>query len=173
MQAANQAFWILLVILLACTVGLETTSAQQSDKPNILFILNDNTGYGDIGVYGGGESRGAPTPRIDRLASEGLRMTQFLVEPGCTPSRAALMTGRYSIRSGLSLVTVEGSSLSLPRSEITIAEMLRDAGYATAIYGKWHLGAETSISRSPARTSRTCPRSASRGHRASANMVTP
>ena len=70
MQAANQAFWIRLVILLACTVGLETTSAQQSDKPNILFILNDNTGYGDIGVYGGGESRGAPTPRIDRLASD-------------------------------------------------------------------------------------------------------
>ena len=70
-------------------------------------------------------------------------MTQFLVEPGCTPSRAALMTGRYSIRSGLSLVTVEGSALSLPRSEITIAEILREAGYATAIYGKWHLGAET------------------------------
>jgi arylsulfatase A-like enzyme len=143
MKIAYKLNLIALACTLACTpVEAQPTSAQQSHKPNILFILNDNTGYGDIGVYGGGESRGAPTPRIDRLASEGLRMTQFLVEPGCTPSRAALMTGRYSIRSGLSLVTVEGSSLSLPRSEITIAEVLRDAGYATAIYGKWHLGSE-------------------------------
>jgi arylsulfatase A-like enzyme len=84
--------------------------------------------------------RGAPTPRIDRLADEGLRLTQFLVEPSCTPSRAALMTGRYSIRSGLSLVAVEGTDISLPAKEITMAEMLRDAGYATAIFGKWHLG---------------------------------
>src|SRR6476659_5932962 len=69
-------------------------------------------------------------------------MTQFLVEPGCTPSRAALMTGRYSIRSGLSLVAVAGSHLSLPATEITIAEVLRDVGYTTAMFGKWHLGAE-------------------------------
>ena len=115
---------------------------SQQQKPNILFILADNIGYGDIGVYGGGELRGAPTPRIDRLAAEGLRLTQFLVEPACTPSRAALMTGRYSIRSGLSLVAVEGTAISLPAKEITMAEMLRDAGYATAIFGKWHLGAQ-------------------------------
>ena len=117
-------------------------SAQQQPKPNILFILADNTGYGDLGAYGGGELRGAPTPRIDQLAAEGLRLTQFLVEPSCTPSRAALMTGRYSIRSGLSLVAVAGTSISLPANEITMAEMLHDAGYATAIFGKWHLGAE-------------------------------
>ena len=119
-----------------------TASAQQS-KPNILFILADNIGYGDIGVYGGGELRGSPTPRIDQLAAEGLRLTQYLVEPSCTPSRAALMTGRYSIRSGLSLVAVAGSTFSLPAEEITMAEMLHDAGYATAIFGKWHLGAQT------------------------------
>ena len=95
-----------------------------------------------LGAYGGGELRGAPTPRIDRLAAESLRLTQFLVEPACTPSRAALMTGRYSIRSGLSLVAVEGTAISLPATEITMAEMLRDAGYATAIFGKWHLGAQ-------------------------------
>jgi len=120
-----------------------TASAQQQQKPNILFILADNMGYGDIGVYGGGELRGAPTPRIDRLAAEGLRLTQFLVEPACTPSRAALMTGRYSIRSGLSLIAVEGTAISLPATEITMADMLRGAGYATAIFGKWHLGAQT------------------------------
>ena len=120
---------------------LVAAASAQQQKPNILFILADNIGYGDIGVYGGGELRGAPTPRIDRLAAEGLRLTQFLVEPACTPSRAALMTGRYSIRSGLSLVAVEGTAISLPAKEITMAEMLRDAGYATAIFGKWHLGA--------------------------------
>ena len=76
--------------------ALPVQAADQ--KPNVLFILVDNVGFGDLGPYGGGELRGAPTPRIDQLAGEGLRLTQFLVEPGCTPSRAALMTGR--IRSG-------------------------------------------------------------------------
>src|SRR6266516_1637429 len=121
------------------------TAPAQQQKSNILFILADNIGFGDLGVYGGGELRGAPTPRIDELAAQGLRLTQFLVEPGCTPSRAAFMTGRYSIRSGLSLVAVEGSTTgSLPATEITIAEMLRDAGYATAMCGKWHLGSAPS-----------------------------
>ena len=87
---------------------LVTPASAQQQQPNILFILGDNIGYGDIGAYGGGELRGAPTPRIDQLAAESLRLTQFLVEPACTPSRAALMTGRYSIRSGLSLIAVEG-----------------------------------------------------------------
>ena len=121
---------------------LVTPASGQQQQPNILFILGDNIGYGDIGAYGGGELRGAPTPRIDELAAESLRLTQFLVEPACTPSRAALMTGRYSIRSGLSLIAVEGTTISLPAAEITMAEMLRNAGYATAIFGKWHLGAE-------------------------------
>jgi len=137
----SRTVWLALLASLACAIG-EPASAQQPQKPNILFILADNIGYGDIGAYGGGELRGAPTPRIDQLAAEGLRLTQFLVEPGCTPSHAALMTGRYSIRSGLSLVAVEGTDISLPADEITMAEMLRDAGYATAIFGKWHLGAQ-------------------------------
>ena len=132
----------LLASLASVTIASAPASAQQQ-KPNILFILADNVGYGDIGVYGGGELRGAPTPRIDRLAAESLRLTQYLVEPACTPSRAAFMTGRYSIRSGLSLVAVEGTDISLPAREITMAEMLRDAGYATAIFGKWHLGSQT------------------------------
>jgi Sulfatase len=66
-------------------------------KSNVVFILADNVGYGDLGPYGSGDLRGAPTPRLDQLAREGLRLTQFLVEPACTPSRAALMTGQYSI----------------------------------------------------------------------------
>lgn len=134
------------LVIGSCLVAnplLTTTVSAQESKPNILFILADNVGYGDIGAYGGGELRGAPTPRIDQFAAEGLRLTQFLVEPSCTPSRAALMTGRYSTRSGLSLVAVPGTDFSLPAKEITMAEMLHDAGYATAIFGKWHLGAQT------------------------------
>src|SRR4051812_38985008 len=69
-------------------------------KPNIVLMLADNLGYGELGVYGGGILRGAPTPRIDKLASEGMRLLNFNVEAQCTPSRSALMTGRYPIRSG-------------------------------------------------------------------------
>jgi len=105
--------WLVLLASLACAMVEPASAQQQQQQPNILFILADNTGYGDIGVYGGGELRGAPTPRIDQFAAEGLRLTQFLVEPACTPSRAALMTGRYSIRSGLSLVAVPGTAISL------------------------------------------------------------
>ena len=71
-----------------------THAVAAETKPNVIFILADNVGYGDLGPYGGGELRGAPTPRSDQLAREGLRLTQYLVEPACTPSRAALMTGQ-------------------------------------------------------------------------------
>jgi len=134
--------WSLRVALLTSLACAVSPASAQQQKPNILFILGDNIGYGDIGAYGGGELRGAPTTRIDRFAAESLRLTQFLVEPSCTPSRAAFMTGRYSIRSGLSLVAVAGTDLSLPAREVTMAEMLRDAGYSTAVFGKWHLGSQ-------------------------------
>ncbi len=113
-----------------------------SKAPNVVLILADNVGYGDLGCYGGGELRGAPTPRLDQMAREGLRLTQFLVEPSCTPSRAALMTGQYSIRSGLSLIIVPGSPNTLSAKAVTVGQMFKDAGYATAIFGKWHLGKE-------------------------------
>ncbi len=124
-------------LLVASLLGV---NAHAKESPNIVFMMADNLGYGDVGVYGGGELRGAPTPRIDALAREGLRFTQFLVEPGCTPSRAATMTGRYSIRSGLSLVIVPGTSSTLAAKEITIAEVMKSAGYDTAYFGKWHRG---------------------------------
>src|SRR5579862_6456659 len=124
----------LLAMVLAVT-GTASTVAQQPEKPNVVFILADNVGYGDLGPYGGGELRGAPTPRIDQLAREGLKLTQFLVEPACTPSRTALMTGRYSIREGLSLVIVPGSENTLSRNAYTMGDMFHGAGYATAIFG--------------------------------------
>src|SRR6478752_7670730 len=129
-----------LALCLAVAAASAPSSAQQPQKPNVVFILADNVGYGDLGPYGGGELRGAPTPRIDQLAQEGLRLTQFLVEPACTPSRTALMTGQYSIRNGLSLVVIEGSQYTLPARAFTMGELFKGAGYATAIFGKWHLG---------------------------------
>jgi arylsulfatase len=120
----------------------ERTLAQApaKTKPNILFILVDNLGYGELGCYGGGVTRGAPTPRIDKLASEGLRLTNMNTEPQCTPSRSALLTGRYAIRSGTHSVAFGGVADGLTQWETTMAESLSAAGYATALYGKWHLG---------------------------------
>jgi arylsulfatase len=133
----------LISVSLLAAIALNVAPAlAQNSKPNVVFILADNVGYGDLGPYGGGELRGAPTPRIDELAREGLRLTQYLVEPGCTPSRAALMTGQYSIRNGLSLIIVPGSLSTLSKSAVTMGELFKSAGYATAIFGKWHLGAE-------------------------------
>jgi arylsulfatase A-like enzyme len=121
--------------------GLMASPLIAQDKPNVVIMLADNVGYGDIGAYGAGEVRGMPTPRIDRLASEGLRLTQYLVEPACTPSRTALMTGRYSQRVGLSTVIIAGTPNTLQPGEVTLGELFKSRGYATAAAGKWHLGA--------------------------------
>ena len=112
------------------------------DRPSIVLMLLDNVGYGDPGCYGGGITRKAPTPQIDQLAADGLRLTNFNVEAECTPTRAALMTGRMPIRSGCQRVNPPGgkSKSGLAPWEYTLANLLSDAGYATAIFGKWHLG---------------------------------
>jgi arylsulfatase A-like enzyme len=109
-------------------------------QPNIVLVLMDNLGYGELGVYGGGILRGAPTPRIDRLASEGTRLLNFNVEAQCTPSRAALMTGRYAARTGNATVPIDTPRYGLVQWEITLPKLLSHAGYATGAFGKWHLG---------------------------------
>ena len=132
---------VLSISIAAPTVFAQSAPASTKKKPNVVFILADNVGYGDMGPYGGGELRGAPTPRTDELAKSGLKLTQYLVEPACTPSRAALMTGQYSIRNGLSLVAESGTPSTLPGKAYTMGQLFKEAGYATAIFGKWHLGA--------------------------------
>lgn len=114
--------------------------AMAAAQPNIVLILLDNTGWGDFGPYGGGELRGAPSPSIDQLAEEGLTLTNFNTEPQCTPSRSALMTGRFAIRSGTQSVPIGVPYYGLVPWEETIAERLKSVGYSTAIFGKWHLG---------------------------------
>src|SRR5205823_10892422 len=127
-------------LALAFGFGMQAANAQQ---PNVVIMLADNLGFGDLGAYGsGGEMRGMPTPRIDDLASQGLKLTQCLVEPGCSPSRYALMTGRYSPRGGLGGIIIAGTPNTLQDKEITLAEQFKSKGYETAIVGKWHLGAE-------------------------------
>jgi arylsulfatase len=130
----------LFAVALVGTALLPGVSLAQVSKPNIVLILADNLGYGELGSYGGGITRGAPTPRLDGLAREGTRLTNFNVEPSCTPSRSALLTGRHPIRSGTYTVPTDGSPYGLVQWEVTIAELLSKQGYATAHYGKWHLG---------------------------------
>ena len=124
------------VFALHSTMAVQPQAAPQAaaTRPNIVLMFPDNLGVGEVGVYGG--VRGAPTPRLDKLASEGLRMTNFNVEFSCTVSRAALMTGRYAIRTGAN----QGAGMTL--WEITIAEGLKSVGYATGLFGKWHIGGD-------------------------------
>jgi arylsulfatase len=130
--------------LCALAAGAPTVDAPSSQQParppNIVLILVDNVGWGEFGVYGGGALRGAPTPRIDKLASEGLRFLNFNVESDCTPTRSALMTGRQPIRTGAMQSVPAGFPQGLIPWEITIAQLLSGRDYATGIFGKWHLG---------------------------------
>ena len=127
-----------------CLIGAICLSAfwgyaQGNEKPNVVLMVMDNLGWGEVGAYGGGILRGAATPNIDQLAADGMKLLNFNVEPQCTPSRSALMSGRHPIRSGTTKV-VWGLPYGLVGWEVTIAELFKDAGYNTAMYGKWHLG---------------------------------
>ena len=110
---------------------------SRSAQPNVVFMVGDNVGWGDIGCYGGS----APTPRIDALAGQGLRFKNYNVEAQCTPTRSALLTGRLPIRTGNCSVPLPGQGeYGLAPWEYTLGELFHDAGYATAAYGKWHVG---------------------------------
>src|SRR5215471_5615002 len=115
-------------------------AAQAADKPNIVLIVSDDFGYGDAGVYGGGPNRGMPTPNLDRMAEEGMTFFTFYAQPSCTPGRAAMITGRFPNRSGMTTVAFQGQGGGLPKAEWTLASVLKQGGYQTYFTGKWHLG---------------------------------
>jgi arylsulfatase A-like enzyme len=122
--------------------GLSGAALAQSSakKPNILFIVSDDTGYGDLGPYGGGEGRGMPTPSIDKMSNDGMTFFSFYAQPSCTPGRAAMQTGRIPNRSGMTTVAFQGQGGGLPAAEWTLASVLKQGGYQTYFTGKWHLG---------------------------------
>jgi arylsulfatase len=132
------------IALAASVAGAPNARAQDGDvagsKPNVLFIVTDDHGWGDTGPYLGGEERGMPTPNFDRLANEGMMFTSFYGQPSCTPSRAAMQTGRNPNRSGMTTVATPGQGGGLPAAEWTIADIFKQAGYETYFTGKWHLG---------------------------------
>jgi len=127
---------VTLVLLSFACAGIAAADKQ----PNILLIVSDDTGWGDLGPYAGGEGRGMPTPSIDRMAAEGMTFFSFYAQPSCTPGRAAIQTGRIPNRSGMTTVAFQGQGGGLPKAEWTLASVLKKKGYNTYFTGKWHLG---------------------------------
>ena len=133
----NTIFRSIVAVSLVAFVG-ESSIAEPPAKPNFIFINIDDLGYADIGPFGSKLNR---TPHLDRMAKEGRKLTSFYAAPVCSPSRAALMTGSYPKRAlPIPHVLFPAGANGLSPKEITVAEVLKDAGYATAIVGKWHLG---------------------------------
>ncbi len=122
-------------------IKLDALKAKFGGKtPNIIYILTDDVGWGELGWQGGGKHRGTPSAELDKMAYEGMRFWSAYSEPSCTPSRVAINTGRHPVRTGLTAVLWPGQTEGLSPDEVTLAEVLSQAGYDTAMWGKWHLG---------------------------------
>lgn len=119
---------------------LAALRAKHGTPPNIIHIMWDDTALGEIGIPEIQKLRGFETPNLNRMAKEGINFMRMYTEPSCTPSRAACMTGRYAVRSGMHTVSFPVEYSGIDAGEVTMAEVLSKAGYATAFYGKWHLG---------------------------------
>jgi arylsulfatase A-like enzyme len=121
-------------LLESCT-SIGGVAGGKGKRPNVVLVITDDQGYGDLGCHGNPVIQ---TPNLDRLHSESIRLTDFHVDPTCSPTRSALMTGHYSTRTGV-WHTIMGRSL-LGKDEVTMADVFSASGYRTGIFGKWHLG---------------------------------
>ncbi|WP_170565176.1 sulfatase-like hydrolase/transferase [Ruegeria atlantica] len=119
---------------------LEALEERFGKKPNIIYILTDDIGWGELGWQGGGKHRGMPSDELDQMAFEGMRFWSAYAEPSCTPTRIAINTGRHPVRTGLLSVLWPGMTDGLSPEEVTTAEILSEQGYNTAMWGKWHMG---------------------------------
>ncbi|KAJ1623754.1 alkaline-phosphatase-like protein [Pavlovales sp. CCMP2436] len=144
---------LLIALALAIAPAACSWYSYDAPRPNILILLVDDLGYGDIGAYGNTTIK---TPNVDRLAAEGVLLTQHLVaSPMCTPSRAALLTGRHAVRLGMSgskiarVMPSPATPGGISLNEITISSMLKAAGYLTGMVGKWHVGMGENCSHCP------------------------
>ena len=126
---------LLLDLALTNAIAAERPLRQAQDRPNIVIVFTDDQGYGDLSCYGSKDFR---TPRIDSLAKDGTKFTSFYAQVVCGPSRSALLTGRYPVRSG---------GWSMPASEVTLAQLLQKAGYRTGCIGKWDVSNRAPIVR--------------------------
>lgn len=127
---------VLAGITLSCTSGTKNTSTSKKTKqPNVIIVITDDQGYGDIGAHG---NTFVKTPALDKFHDESVRLTDFHVGPTCAPSRSGLMTGKYANRVGV-WHTIGGVSI-LRKDEVTMADVFKENGYETAMFGKWHLG---------------------------------
>jgi arylsulfatase A-like enzyme len=126
----------MLIVFAILTISAASLQAEQnSDRPNVVLFMTDAQGYGDLSCHGNPILK---TPHLDRLHRQSVRLTNFHTDPTCSPTRAALMTGRYSTRTGV-WHTVMGRHMPRP-GEVMMPRVLADNGYRTAIFGKWHLG---------------------------------
>ena len=128
------------LFLSLATLGLlvlapRTLMAEDASRPNVILIMTDDQGYGDLGCHGNPQIK---TPALDALHAQSVRLTNYHVDPTCSPTRSALLTGRYSSRTGV-WHTIMGRSM-LRANEVTIGKILGDGGYHTGMFGKWHLG---------------------------------
>ncbi|RMG72104.1 MAG: arylsulfatase, partial [Bacteroidetes bacterium] len=131
------ALLCLIACLIACLLACQPPSPP-TRPPNIIFIYADDLGYGDLSCYG---AETIHTPHLDQMAADGIRFTDFYsTSPICSPSRTGLLTGRYQVRAGVTRVFFPNSLQGLDTAEVLIPELLKQAGYATGLIGKWHLG---------------------------------
>ncbi len=126
----------------AAAQKLAALRSKTGQRPNIVWLLVDDMGFGDPGVYGGGATVGAATPQMDKLAREGLKLTSAYSQPTCTPTRSAILTGRLPVRTGLTRPILAGDKITQNpwADELSLAKLLSDAGYTTVLSGKWHVG---------------------------------